>query len=517
MKSKYLFLILLVFLLGCESRAKKNQKRVDGYIQQARRLVKQQTLLKWFNIVHNKPMNIAETYDAHRELFSLQNIDFVNYVHQETRDEERVRELLFFRNYLIQGYEITQNFKINKQIEDILTTPLVLNGKKYLLLRFDPQIATLQQLKAFQKEFHSYRKTFSRLQELILKRVQRQNSLAGQLGYPNAIEMSATLRHLSLIQLKQISKGFLEASDSLYTRLLEEMSARHLNKKKLPLSLSDIFYLKTPREFDGGFNSENMESNMKWYLGGLNIDLNKQKNLKLYLATNPEILFGAYCAPVEISTDVRLAVSLSDGFTDFLNYFGEMGRAQHFLHEKTNRWVFQVLGPGITQQLFVELFRNVLGDTLLLNNFVPFTPEERQHYMKYWQFRQLLKARHLTALYMYEFEIYSGVENLDETYQQLMERALKIKLHPEEFYWDIASVGGFFRQVDQLQAIFLTPMVEDFLINQFGEKWFKNPETTKWFQKIWEKGDYWLLPELLKKTGNQELSVQPFLQRFSGD
>lgn len=516
MKKKTMFGLFLFFLLiqGCTTQYQKNMKRVDALMAEASRLVKQQTLLRWFNIVYNKPMDISETYADHRELFSLPTIRFLNLMVQETKDKEKVRELIFFRNYLMEQYAYLQTVELNRRMELIRATPLRFKNSSFTLRTLETQIgrepdpairkAILKLIVPKVAEYH----------QLFREKALRQNQVARQLGFPDMRELAATMYNFSPIRLTNLLDSIVAGTDSIYRELLRQQrgGAREDLSQELPLGY--LLHVISPVKFGDDFRFQNLPLSMKWFLEGIGIELQKQTNLRIQFEKSPQSPFGAYCVAVTIPSDVRLAVGLMGGFADYQNYFREMGRAQHFAHIRTKSWPFQFLGSSLTQDISRLLFQNVWQDSLWLNHFVTMPEERRQRFLDFLKLQQLFAIRHRTLLFRYQMALAGDADGADSLYTSLMSRYLLARPTEGEQFWDLPAVDDLCADSPEIQAFLIEPMLSDYLKSTYGAEWFHNPKVSEFFTPFWKKGNYWFAQEWLNRLGQKELVGGPFMQRF---
>jgi hypothetical protein len=340
------------------------------------------------------------------------------------------------------------------------------------------------------------------------RRLLESHRATAELMFDDYVTMSDELGGLRLASLRESMQLLLTQTASIYRELLE----RRLRAAGVELeeaTSGDFSFIRRGTRFDSAFPKERLVLALETTLAGLGIVLADQSCVSLDLEERPLKSPRAFCAPVWVPNDVRLAVRPRGGHEDYLSLFHEAGHLEHFAHTNPDAPVaFRCLGDTSVTEAYAFLFDKL-----------PRTPEwvraimddvQAADYLSLSRLIDLYYVRRTAAKLTYELDLHRSnkLDGMRDRYRDLLGAALGLRVRPENFLRD---VDDFFYCAHYLRAWMLEVQLRRRLIEQFGRRWFASPKAGEFLRNLWSLGQTFTADELALRLGYQGLGVEPLV------
>ncbi len=509
MKIRFILATGLISLLlwQCTSKLKRDLERVEQFQQEAQKLAKQQALLLWFHGTQGTRMHLSETYRKHQELFSIPTLQLLVDVIQESRNPGKIRELRYFKNYLLQKFVEMHTVVWDDSLRDIYDYSTIQEGDQTIYFRQLPYL--LSQEPSAQRRRRLWRQGAQVVEQMVplfMEKYRRSRLLARQLGFPDYTAFVAEVHYFSPERLLPLAEQTLQETDSLFRALQASLTRRLLKQSPESLHPADYALLLSGQEFSEYFPPEYRRTSYNQLLRSLGIDIKKQTGLKIDLENNPAKIYPALCIPVDIPTDVRISLKPSGNFQDFLQLFHLLGMAQQYLHTEVNRWAFQHLGPASVRKAFGQLFESVWENPHWMKQTGLLSDPGKTHYWEYMAFRKLFFVRHWAQIYIDGHQIFQSESPDTLQLQTFVNSILAFPDYVFEMDWYLIDMNPFMNAAIQFQAALFKEALVQHLETNFGRNWFENPKCGKFLKSLWWKGNSLPMTAILKKLDFPELN-----------
>ncbi len=333
------------------------------------------------------------------------------------------------------------------------------------------------------------------------------------LGYPHLIALWEELSGLRLEAFLQPLEAILRETEDTYRERMQWHLKRALGIRLEEAKRHDILALFGREETVGWFPRADLLPSLQQWLRDWGWQAEDHTNLRIEPRT--EMAGGAWCAPLAIPIDIRLALAPAEGMRSYLHAFREAGKGM-FLAS---------LPPAALGELrcfpdpsLVEGQAELCGGLIRTSRWVQIYRHIRQpeDALSLAQLERLYLVRRYIGKCLYERTFYedSVLDGKEEAYRDALRRACGFT-YPEAYYlYDIDPGFGTFWTV---RGWTLSAFIRQQLQQQFAEEWFREPDALRALQELWRTSPSCTLEALLEQVSGAPPPVDAVVADLLGD
>jgi hypothetical protein len=328
---------------------------------------------------------------------------------------------------------------------------------------------------------------------------ERAAAIATELGWGSTLELCEELSGIDLEALERQTEALLADTEQRYEPTVEPELERHLGMTFADVRRCDLPALFRAPELDGAFPPERAIPALRQTLSGLGIDIDAQSNVIVDAEVRPTKTPRAFCAPVRVPGEVYLMISPQGGRDDTQTLLHEAGHTEHFAHVTPGLpFERRFLGDNSFTEAFAFLFQYLAEEPAWLEDVMGVDAAPLANYA---QAVKLIFLRRYSAKLAYERRLHAPGADLaamPDEYARRLSAAVHVDWPHESW---IADVDPFFYSACYIRAWATERALRAHLVEQFGERWFAEPEAGTLLKEIWSKGQRELAEELLDELG----------------
>lgn len=453
-------------------------------------------------------LNVSAIYDEYKHLFSKELVlEVGNRRNQASGEDER--KLRYLQAFFLEYYlDMTV-----KELTDKGETMQAKGTVKFDEEKIPFRLAFIKMINEPDREkrrelFHARNCCIDEINVPLLERMQRLHHTSKEFGYENYTALFEDIKSIDFQALEHIMRDFISQTESIYTaRMNEEL------QKKVGVSLEeaekhDVRFFFRAKEFDKYFKKENILRTLSKALANMGIRLEEQRNIHIDLEERPTKSPRAFCGPIRMPEDIKLAMMPRGGHDDYATLFHEAGHAEHFACVDPELPVeYKWLGDNSVTESFAFLLEYLLTDENWLEQNIKI--EKAEEYLSFAALYKLLFLRSYGAKLSYEIKLHTNsLKGMDEVYKNTLESVLMYK-HPANHY--LITVDDGFYCAQYLQAWIFEAQLRNFLRKEYGDEWFNNRETGEFLMNTWANGQKYSIVELARMIGYSGLNIEPLI------
>jgi hypothetical protein len=379
------------------------------------------------------------------------------------------------------------------------------------------------------------------LNPLLLKKQVRAQELAQWMGYKSYIHLSEKARRVNLRRLIEQGAAFVEETEPLFKRLMDEVSRENIGVPLSKVRRADHARIFRAPKMERYLPQALMIPAFKYFLQGVGLDMSTAAKTEIEVddAMRPEKNPRAACFPLDVPSDIRITVKPAGGLGSWTTFFHEGGHALHFAWATTDRFAFQQLGSYSLTEAMAELFARVWEEPAWLARYARFVREVRRgrhrellpkgarvrrvprlgKRMRGYLIRNrlaynlYLARRYGWAKLIYETVLHGGprahyqgvykgqTSNRRALYRKLFSRAYGYALSEQDASRYLTDVDPFLYAADYARAFQLADLLHEHLRAKFGPRWFTSPKVGAYLKTLWADGNRYTAEELARKLG----------------
>ena len=463
-----------------------------------------------------KPVcDTAAVYERFPELFTRDAVLELDALYEATSELEPKRQLAYLVTFAVDGYLGDETRHLRDELD---------NTEGSLAIGVDGESIGFRQAVVMQgNEADGERRariqrarldaTVEHLNPLLTRLWGRYHELAVGLGYPDYMELYATVKGHDYLHLRAELEAFLAQTEGVYERSLDKLTRERLGMTLDELTFADLPYLWRASGFDEVFTSERLVPSLRRTLGGMGIDLDAQTNVHLDTEDRPLKDPRAFCAPVRVPGEIYLVVLPHGGQLDYGALFHEAGHTEHFAHtDPALPFEYRHLGDNAVTEGFAFVMQNLLLNARWLEETLELT--DSSAYLRFAAVCDLYFLRRYAAKLSYETELHRASDDLSavaDVYSRKLSAAIKVAVPPENY---LVDVDDAFYCAEYLRAWMLEGHFRMMLQDRYGMDWFRRPEAAAWLKQMWSDGQHWPAERLLLKHGGGRLCTDPLEHLF---
>jgi hypothetical protein len=328
---------------------------------------------------------------------------------------------------------------------------------------------------------------------------ERAAAITRDLGWGSMLELCEDLSGIDLAALEQQTDALLRETEGTYEPTVEPELQEHLGIGFGELRRADIPAFFRAPTLDAAFPPERAIPALRQTLAGMGIDIDAQPNVILDAELRPTKTPRAFCAPVRVPGEVYLMISPQGGRDDTQTLLHEAGHTEHFAHVTPGLpFERRFLGDNSFTEAFAFLFQYLAEEPAWLEEVLGVDAAPLAGYAKAVK---LIFLRRYSAKLGYERRLHApgaDLATMPDEYARRLSAAVHVDW-PRETW--IADVDPFFYAACYIRAWATERTLRAHLVDQFGDRWFREPAAGDVLKRIWSKGQRALAEELLEELG----------------
>jgi hypothetical protein len=333
------------------------------------------------------------------------------------------------------------------------------------------------------------------------------------LGYPNLIALWEELSGLRLEAFLQPLEAILRETEDTYRDRMQWHLKRAFGIRLEEARRHDILALFGREDTAGWFPRSELLPGLHQWLRDWGWQAEDHANLRIEPRT--EMAGGAWCAPLMIPADIRLALAPAEGMRSYLQAFREAGKSlllaslpgaaprelRCFPDSSLLEAQSEVCGGLIRTSRWVQIYRHIQQ------------PEEG---LSLVQLERLYLVRRYIGKCLYERTFYedSVLDGKEEAYRDALRRACGFTYPEAYFLYDIDPGFSTFWNV---RGWVSGAVIRQQLQQQYAEEWFREPDALRALQELWRQSPYHTLEALLEQVSGAPSYVDAVVADLLGD
>lgn len=339
------------------------------------------------------------------------------------------------------------------------------------------------------------------------------HATARTLGAPS---YASLIEESSGLDIGAVAAGvadFLTDSETLYFAALRRYLAL-IEIEGGDATVADLSHIARGRGWDQHFEPSRLMGVVSQTLAGLGIDLWSQKEITIDLEPRPGKTPRAFCAPVSVPRDVRMALLPQGGQDDYGAALHEMGHVQHFVHiapklPPADRYV----GDSSVTEGWASLFESLMAEPDWLAGELRMPRDVISSWIDYGAFLKLFAIRRWAAKLLYELRLHGGGEWTVHRaeYAGLLGLLTGVRTPDSAF---LADVDDGLNAARYLRAWQFEASVRSALSDRFGTAWWRNREAGNLLSDLWRGGLGPSAEDVVASLGYDHLDWRPVLRQI---
>jgi hypothetical protein len=335
----------------------------------------------------------------------------------------------------------------------------------------------------------------------------------GAFGYPNLNALWEEISGVRFDAFLPPLEAILRETEDTYRERMQWHLKRALGIRLEVAKRHDILALFGVEETTSWFPRTAMLPSLQQWLHDWGWQLEDHANLRV--EQHPAMPGGAWCAPVDVPGDIRLALTPLEGLRGYAHALREMGKSLLLasLPAEAPRVLRCFPDPSLLESQselcsglirtprWVQVYRHIRQ------------PEEG---LSLAQLERLYLVRRYIGKCLYEHTFFedSILEGKEEAYRDALRHAGGFS-YPEAYYlYDIDPGFGTFWTV---RGWALSAFIRRRLQQQYAEEWFREPDALRALQEFWRQSPYRTLEALLEQVGDHAIYVDAVVADLLSD
>lgn len=434
-------------------------------------------------------MEYSTVLEKYEHLFEWEIISRLRQVEWDAGDDYRA--LYYLKAYMIgQWYSLSSKDMMDKINLVQIDKSIPWNGNKISIRQARTLLSNNEKNKEILRALVS-EKLDNVLNPLIFEYYHKLNALSKKLNYDNFIDAANDIRRYDVKNLIDITEKFIEQSDHFFTDKIEKYCRKDSYNFSELDSLAD-FSSKRALE-----DMKYLVNQMGWSTDGIEIGWTNSK----------QKYSTSFCVPLSIPGKIVLVTSNGIGFNVHRHLYHEFGHGIHFMNTNPNlRYEFRRMGDHSVAEAYSALFESLMFNKSWLSErgypteITRFAYYHRSYLVrKYWAKLKSEYEVHTSGLYNNE-----NIRYFNKNYS----RTLNDKF---DNMWWAYSLDDELNAASQIRAWLLSAQINEYLLNNFGEKWFNKRAAGEWLKELFTLGYKYNADEISQFIGFKYLNANELI------
>jgi len=330
-------------------------------------------------------------------------------------------------------------------------------------------------------------------------------------GEPDPIARIEEEKQISLRELERALADASRAVDDAWARLRATWFERLLgpDRDEIPTN-AHVAWIRRLSPLESTYPKERAVEVCMDTLQRLGLDVESDPNIRLDLEDRPQKSPRACVIASDPPNVVHLITRAQGGLHDYQAFLHEAGHALHY--------------AGCDPSL-PYTFRKISRDHALTEIYsyiveaITREPGWHDHYFgapenaEAATFLELVLYRRYTAKLQFELSFWSDFPSGagGDEYSERLTGATGIRYRPDNF---LADMDGGFYSADYLRAWIRSAQLRSFLVGEFGEDWWRSPQTGDYLRSLWREGTKPSSEEIAARLGFEPLDTAPLVSEL---
>jgi hypothetical protein len=351
----------------------------------------------------------------------------------------------------------------------------------------------------------------------------RQERLEREKDYIESIGVAAdynksfeAVTGISLAELAAECEQFLRDTQAMWDDTLPRVLKKSLGIKPSDAKRADALALFRASEFDDAFPGNAMETVVKRQVTEMGVDPTAQGRIIFDIGDREGKRARAFCSPVRIPQEVYLVLRPHGGQSDYNTLLHELGHALHFANARADYpFEFRWLGDNSVTESYAMLFDHRMQNAGWLRRYTQLAKNRVGKFLRTAGFEELHFLRRYCAKFLYERVLYSG----ELTWPQLSDLYVSLLTSATGFEYNVADafvdVDPGYYSVRYLRAWQLQSVLDEQLVRDYDEDWFRNPRAGRWLVgDLFAEGQREMAEDVALRAGASQLSFAPLARKI---
>ncbi|MFN0086726.1 MAG: hypothetical protein ACKVX9_15155 [Blastocatellia bacterium] len=328
----------------------------------------------------------------------------------------------------------------------------------------------------------------------------RRREGTGKLGYGDPVAMHRETRRIDLKALQPEAERILARTESGYVAGLAALLPQEVDRSIDDATEADLPRLRHFPRFDRHLPPERMPEVYRELFAALGFQTGSQANVEVDAATRPAKQLRAFCAPIRVPEEIKLAYCLVGGQANYGEFLHQAGRAQHAAWTSRNLHPeFRRGGDPAVGAAWGLLFESLLLDATWLTATFGFVDSDA--FRRALGLFRWMDLRRDAARLLHEIDFHTAGAP-PELYRERMTDAVRVRFG---FSGHFRDLDPGFSSANRLRARAFESQFREHLKLRFGSRWWASPRAGETLIDLWNTGQRHSIEELARMTGLGDL------------
>jgi len=351
------------------------------------------------------------------------------------------------------------------------------------------------------------------LNELRLESWKITSEVFREFGYESYAEGCRKSFEIDYDGLAAELRGFLDETEDDYVRQFDYLATERLGYSIRDARKCDLGYLMRGEGWDGYFPKDGMVGKATACFAEMGMPVDEVPAIILDVEEREKKRPRAFCSPVEVGREVYVCTRPMGGMSDYLTFLHELGHAYHFAYTDPNLPAELILvGDSATSEVFAFNFNYLGADGLWLKTYLGI--DDPAPIVRFLKLQKLYFLRRYASKLLFELELHSdwNMEKRAGKYTEYLDRGLIAKHRIENWLSDLDPA---FYSAGYLRAWIFERQLREYLIEEFGDDWWRNPESGRKLAEFWRTGRMYMPEEMSERILGEPLDLGPIKRELT--
>jgi hypothetical protein len=337
--------------------------------------------------------------------------------------------------------------------------------------------------------------------------------LTGALGFDDYIDYCSQKKGIDYDWLYGLCHQLIQASDDVYYDAMETWSRNRFGRGLKTLSRFDAIYLLSLSQWDHLCPADPPTVTLS-ILKRWGIDPFPMAGLHLDLEPVPGKSAQAISVMVRIPQEVHILMRPEGGWIDIETLWHELGHGMSAVcTDPTLPAVDRELATAFSlSEVYAFLLQRLALSRPVLDKELRLSDKIIDTLSVYRDVKALSVFRRYAAKFISEYDMFTRGDLTDgEPYAKTMARVTGFYHQPESHLFDLVPE---FYCADYLLGWLGEAVMNECLVDRFGESGYFDRQTGQWLQSLWRQGNGLDMFTFFKQNGMGEISAAPLLRRW---
>jgi hypothetical protein len=443
--------------------------------------------------VKGRPSDFDRAYKTYHYLVNAEKIDELGGYVDTAPDETAAHAYALLKTWLeLETMHAATAPEVDGGNNYMMDTEIIVGGEEIPLndvvnrMAHEPDRSTRRQWSFAFKEFIENVNVYRR-QEVHLSNVK-----AKELGYESFLAFLEQYKDFDIAAAQAEAQALVEQTDDLYQRLFEEqIQATYAGE----MTRQEIRFYDMPRvrlmgHFDDALPEKKAFQSIEkaFKKAGIDLDDDRAGDVSARAADEAHARSGVRGYIDEpLRNMMTIGYKPASGFLTHAGMLREAGRLVY--HGRAGGLYFEHHFFGDPTMAFAigYLFENLMGDEAWLKESLGVNDAEAAAIRQAHAFHRLAQAREYAGHVLFLPQIYEGIKQPDEVYEQTME-PIRMWGHTEVDRVLYMEANDEFDCVGRLRGMILAVALENALVKRVGPEWWKDRKSAEVLAGLWSKG-----------------------------